>query len=84
MFCLYLQSSSASRQPKSLNLMFFANPVAKRVTLRNFSLTRPDTVPITGKYFIFIKNPQALLQSEKIRTLSFPPTLHIEYVEIQA
>ena len=76
MFCLYLQSSSASRQPKSLNLMFFVNPVAKRVTLRNFSLTLT--------YFIFIKNPQALLQSEKIRTLSFPPTLHIEYVEIQA
>ena len=27
MFCLYLQSSSASRQPKISNLMFFANPV---------------------------------------------------------
>ena len=27
MFCLYLQSSSASRQPKISNLMFLANPV---------------------------------------------------------
>ena len=36
------------------------------------------------KYFIFIYNPPALLESEKIWTLSFSSTLFIEYEEIQA
>ena len=35
-------------------------------------------------YFIFIYNPQALLESEKVWTLSFSPTLFTEYEEIQA
>ena len=36
-----------------------------------------------GKYSTFICNPQALLESEKIRTLSVSPTLYTEYEEIQ-
>ena len=36
------------------------------------------------KYSTFIYNPQALLESEKIRTLSVSPTPNIEYEEIQA
>ena len=48
-FCLYLQSSSASRQPKISNLMFPANPVYRvrnhpSAWHRNFSMTRLDTV----------------------------------------
>ena len=37
-----------------------------------------------GKYSTFIYNPQALLESEKIRTLSVLPTLYTECEEIQA
>ena len=49
MFYLYVQFSSASRQPKISNLMFFANPVDRlpshpSALLRNFPMTRPDTI----------------------------------------
>ena len=47
MFYLYLQSSSASRQPKISNLMFFANPVYRVRSHPNawhFSMTRLNTV----------------------------------------
>ena len=37
-----------------------------------------------GKYSIFINNPLALLESEKIPTLSVSLTLYTEYEEIQA
>ena len=37
-----------------------------------------------GKYSTFIYNPQALLESEKIPTLSVSLTLYTECEEIQA
>ena len=40
MFHLYLQSSSASRQPKISNLMFHVNPV---YIVRSHPMTRLDT-----------------------------------------
>ena len=101
MFYLYLQSSSASRQPKISNLIFFANPVYRVQsiqaldTLKLFNDTARHGPQRTSyfslkytnflrKYSTFICNPQALLESEKIRTLSVSPTLNTEYEEIQA
>ena len=102
MFYLYLQSSSASRQPKISNLMFFANPVYGAWShpsawhLKTFQWhgwTRSSNNSIflfeihqffVGKYSTFIYNPQALLESEKIPTLSVSLTLYTECEEIQA
>ena len=44
MFYFYLQSSSASMQPKISNWLLFAIQPSKRLRLGNFSMTRPDTV----------------------------------------
>ena len=102
MFYLYLQSSSASRQPTISNLMFFANPVYRvqshpntwhlkafqchgRTQSSNNSIFLFELYQFfVGKYSTFIYNPQVLLESEKIRTLSVLPTLYTEYEEIQA
>ena len=103
MFYLYLQSSSASRQPKISNLMFFANPVYRVQSHPNAwhleTCQYDDTVGhgpqitpyfseiyqfFVGKYSTFIYNPQALLESEKIPTLSVSLTLYTECEEIQA
>ena len=102
MFYLYLQSSSASRQPKISNLMFFANPVYRvwshpnawhLKTFQWHGWTRSSNNSIflfeiyqffVGKYSTFIYNPQALLESEKMPTLSLSLTLYRECEEIQA
>ena len=102
MFYLYLQSSSASRQPKISNLMFLANPVYRvrshpsawhLKTFQWHGWTRSSNNSIflfeiyqffVGKYSTFIYNPQALLESEKIPTLSVSLTLYTEYEEIHA
>ena len=102
MFYLHLQSSSAFRQPKISNLMFFANPVYRVwshpsawhiKTFQWHGWTRSSNNSIflfeiyqffVEKYFTFIYNPQALLESEKMPTLFVSLTLYTEYEEIQA
>ena len=102
MFYLHLQSSSAFRQPKISNLMFFANPVYRvrshpnawhLKTFQWHGWTRSSNNSIflfeiyqffVGKYSTFIYKSQALLESEKMPTLSVSLTLYTEYEEIQA
>ena len=101
MFYLNLQSSIASRQPKILNLVFFANPVywvrshptawrLKTVQWHGWTRSSNNSIFLSeiyqffvGKYSTFIYNPQALLESEKMLTLSVSLTLYTECEEIQ-
>ena len=93
MFYLYLQSSSASRQPKISNLMFLANPVYRvRSHPSDTAGHGPQLTPYFslkytnfsfGEYSTFIYNPQALLESEKMPTLSVSLTLYTKCEEIQ-
>ena len=99
MFYLYLQSSSTSRQLKISNLMFFANPVyshpnawhLKTFKWHGWKRSSNNSIFLfeiyqffVVKYSTLIYNPQALLESEKIPTLSVSLTLFTECEEIQA